>query len=183
MFAGFVDGLTFHVVRLPSLWLHVNCFPSKCQSMDLSESPHCQRHSGFFVFKSHNTIRPVSKPISSWQTNLNTYLSNTMRVIKQEDVYKSQTKLEHKTKPLSMWFQVHRFKSFLILWLSTSFLCVVLHNYTLTQSTYTWCYLFYTTKLILRCYFVVSIRWGKNRVYIKYFNENLIQINPKEIST
>lgn len=65
IFAGFDDGLTFHVVRLPSLWLHVNCFPSKCQSMDLSESPHCQRHSGFFVFRSHNTIRPVSKPMSN----------------------------------------------------------------------------------------------------------------------
>jgi hypothetical protein len=62
---GLGPCLTAHVVRDPSVWLHMNCFPSWCHEMDFRGSAHWHRISAVLVLRSHKTIWPVSYPISN----------------------------------------------------------------------------------------------------------------------
>jgi hypothetical protein len=74
---------TAHVVRDPSVWLHINCFPSWCHEMDFRGSADWQRISAVLVLRSHKTIWPVSYPISNYMYKEKQHLTPHYQIITQ----------------------------------------------------------------------------------------------------
>lgn len=67
---GLVGCLRPHVVSEPSVWAHMNCFPSWCHAIERNDSLVWHLRSAFFIFKSHSTICPLSNPINNCKRNV-----------------------------------------------------------------------------------------------------------------